>query len=135
MEPIDTLITARWIVPIEPDGRVLEDHAVAIHRGLIVAVVPDTRGAGAIFGRELIERPAHVLLPGFVNTHTQAAMTLLRGAAESASFDHWLNRQIRAAGAALDGCGVRARRHRAGDRRHAHQRYDLLCSTCTCSPK
>ncbi len=44
---------------------------------------------------ELIERPAHVLLPGFVNAHTRAAMTLLRGAAESSSFDYWLNRQVR----------------------------------------
>ena len=95
MEPIDTLITARWIVPIEPDSRVLEDHAVAIHRGLVVAVAPTREARVRFAAEELIERPAHVLLPGFVNAHTRAAMTLLRGAAESSSFDYWLNRQIR----------------------------------------
>jgi 5-methylthioadenosine/S-adenosylhomocysteine deaminase len=40
MDSIDTLIIARWVVPIEPDSRVLEDHAVAIHRGSIVAIAP-----------------------------------------------------------------------------------------------
>jgi len=95
MESIDTLITARWVVPIEPDSRVLEDHAVAIHRGSIVAIVPAREARLRFAAEEVIERPAHVLLPGFVNAHTQAAMTLLRGAAESSSFDYWLNRQVR----------------------------------------
>ena len=95
MDPIDTLITARWVVPIEPDGRVLEDHAVAIHRGSILAIAPTREARARFAAEEVIERPTHVLLPGFVNAHTRAAMTLLRGAAESSSFDYWLNRQIR----------------------------------------
>ena len=95
MDPIDTLITARWVVPIEPDSRVLEDHAVAIHRGQILAVAPTREARARFAAEELIERPAHVLLPGFINAHTRAAMSLLRGAAESSSFDYWLNRQVR----------------------------------------
>ena len=95
MESIDTLITARWVVPIEPAGLVLDDHAVAVHHGQIVAVLPLGPGAGPFPAAESIVRPAHVLLPGFVNAHTRAAMVLLRGAAESSSFDYWLNRQVR----------------------------------------
>jgi 5-methylthioadenosine/S-adenosylhomocysteine deaminase len=95
MESIDTLITARWIVPIEPAGLVLEDHAVAVHRGQVVAVLPAAQARARFAAAESIERPTHVLLPGFVNAHTRAAMTLLRGAAESSSFDYWLNRQVR----------------------------------------
>jgi 5-methylthioadenosine/S-adenosylhomocysteine deaminase len=95
MEPIDTLITARWVVPIEPAGRVLDDHAVAVHRGQIVAILPATQARTRFAAAATIERPSHVLLPGFVNAHTRAAMTLLRGAAESASFDYWLDRQVR----------------------------------------
>src|SRR4029453_17367883 len=94
MDPIDTLITARWVVPIEPDSRVLEDHAVAIHRGQILAVAPTREARARFAAQELIDRPAHVLLPGFINAHTRAAMSLLRGAAESSSFDYWLNRQV-----------------------------------------
>ncbi len=95
MEPIDTLIIARWIVPIEPAARVLDDHAVAVHRGRIAAILPASQARARFAAAQIIERPAHVLLPGFVNAHTRAAMTLLRGAAESSSFDYWLNRQVR----------------------------------------
>ena len=95
MEPIDTLIIARWLVPIEPVAGVLHDHAVAVHRGSIVAVMPAAQARARFAAAETIDRPAHVLLPGFVNAHTRAAMTLLRGAAESSSFDFWLNRQVR----------------------------------------
>lgn len=95
MEPIDTLITARWVIPIEPAGCVLQEHAVAIRRGLIVAIAPSAQARARFAADEVIERPSHVLLPGFVNAHTRAAMALLRGAAESPSFDYWLNRQVR----------------------------------------
>ena len=89
MESIDTLITARWIIPIEPAGLVLENHAVAVHRGQIVAVLPAAQARARFAADASIERPTHVLLPGFVNAHTRAAMTLLRGAAESSSERSW----------------------------------------------
>ena len=40
MQPIDTLIDARWVVPVEPAGTVLEGHSIAIDDGLIAAVLP-----------------------------------------------------------------------------------------------
>ena len=88
MEPIDTLISARWIIPIEPDSGELEDHSLAIHRGRIVAAA-GTEARPRFAAQEHIERPSHVVLPGFVNAHTQAARSLLQGAAESSSFEHW----------------------------------------------
>jgi 5-methylthioadenosine/S-adenosylhomocysteine deaminase len=94
MEPIDTLINARWIIPIEPLGRVLNSHAVAIRAGRIIAIGPAADLAARFEAREIIHRPGHVLLPGFVNAHTHAAMSLLRGAAESASFERWLRTQV-----------------------------------------
>ncbi len=94
MDPIDTLINARWIIPIEPVGRVLEFHSVAIQAGRILAVGPTSELSGRFAAREIVDRTDHVLLPGFVNAHTHAAMTLLRGAAESASFERWLRTQV-----------------------------------------
>lgn len=94
MQHIDTLIAARWVVPIEPAGRVCDEHALAVHQGRIVALGPTAELLQRFSPRERIDRPSHVLLPGFVNTHTHAAMTLLRGAAESSSFDHWLKQQV-----------------------------------------
>ena len=43
MQDIDTLISARWILPIEPSGTVLEHHSIAIEAGRIVALLPTTR--------------------------------------------------------------------------------------------
>lgn len=94
MEHVDTLITARWVIPIEPSGCVLEDHAVAIRQGRIVAIEPAKQAIARYHAGERIDRPTHVLLPGLINAHTHAAMTLLRGAAESASFEVWLKQQI-----------------------------------------
>jgi len=89
MEHIDTLLTARWIIPIEPGGVVLEQHAVAIHQGHIVAVLPSAWAKQRFSARETLDRPSHVLLPGFVNAHTHAATTLLQGAIRSTSFEQW----------------------------------------------
>ena len=89
MEPIDTLLSARWIIPIEPAGSVLEAHSLAIHQGRIVAVLPTAVAKQRFSAREEIERPAHVLLPGFVNAHTHAASSLLHGAVNASSFEQW----------------------------------------------
>lgn len=94
MEHVDTLITARWVIPIEPADCVLEHHALAVRQGRIVAVVPEKQALERFVAATRIERPDHVLMPGLVNAHTCAPMTLLRGAAESASLGHWLTMQI-----------------------------------------
>lgn len=94
MQRVDTLITARWVIPVEPEGRVLERHTVAIRQGRIVAIEPAAQALERFSASERVERPAHVLLPGLVNAHTHAAMTLLRGAAESSSLRYWLEKQV-----------------------------------------
>jgi 5-methylthioadenosine/S-adenosylhomocysteine deaminase len=89
MEPVDTLVCARWVLPVEPDGTVLDDHAVAVRAGRIVAVLPTSQARARYSPAELIERPHHALLPGLVNAHTHAAMTLLRGRAENLPLAQW----------------------------------------------
>lgn len=94
MEQVDTLVCARWVLPVEPDGPALADHAVAIRAGRIVSLVPTEQAKLRYAADELIERPHHALLPGFVNAHTRAATTLLRGRAENASRGPWLREAI-----------------------------------------
>jgi 5-methylthioadenosine/S-adenosylhomocysteine deaminase len=89
MEPIDTLVCARWVLPVEPGGTVLENHAVAVHAGRIVAVLPIDVARARYAPAELVSRPHHALLPGLVNAHTHAAMTLLRGRAENLPQAQW----------------------------------------------
>ncbi len=94
MEPVDTLVCARWVLPVEPDGTVLADHAVAMRDGRIVAVLPTAAALVTYAPTELVERPQHAILPGLVNAHTHAAMALLRGCAENLPLAPWLQDAI-----------------------------------------
>ncbi len=94
MQAVDALIHARWIVPVEPLGRVLEDHALAMHHGRIVALLPSHAARTRYSAAETVELPQHVLIPGLVNAHTHAAMTLLRGVADDLALKPWLEEHI-----------------------------------------
>ncbi len=89
-----TIISARWIVPIEPAGVVLEDHALVIQDNLILAILPRATAIRNYPGATRIDRPGHVLMPGLVNAHTHAAMTLFRGLADDLPLETWLNGHI-----------------------------------------
>jgi len=91
---IDILITARWVVPVEPDRVVLEGHAVAVHDGAIIEVVPQADAAAKYAPRERVDLPEHALIPGLVNAHTHNPMTLLRGLADDLPLMQWLQEHI-----------------------------------------
>lgn len=93
-EHIDLLIEPRWLLPVEPTGLVLEDHAVAIRDGRILAVLPRDEARARYHPADLEVLDQHVLLPGLVNLHTHAAMTLLRGIADDLPLMDWLQNHI-----------------------------------------
>jgi len=90
MKHCDTLILADWCIPVEPHGQVLASHAVAISDGRIVDVLPADEARKLYDAGMLVERPNHVLIPGLVNAHSHAAMTLLRGLADDLPLERWL---------------------------------------------
>jgi 5-methylthioadenosine/S-adenosylhomocysteine deaminase len=91
---IDLLIEPRWVIPIEPTGVVLENHALAVTGGRIVALLPASEAADRFIPVERVSLPGHALLPGLVNLHTHAAMTLLRGYAEDLPLQRWFDERI-----------------------------------------
>lgn len=91
---IDLLIEPDWIIPIEPEGVVLQSHTLAVDRGRILDLLPTTDAKQRYQAREHRQLPGHVLLPGFVNLHTHAAMSLLRGYADDLPLMHWLEQRI-----------------------------------------
>lgn len=93
-EAIDTLISADWIIPIEPRDTLLQDHAVAVHAGRIVGVLPQHEARDRYNPAEQVALDSHVLLPGLINLHTHAAMSLLRGLADDLSLMDWLKNHI-----------------------------------------
>ena len=78
---------------MEPAG-VLTGHAVAVHDGEIVAVLPLADAQQQYQPDALIELRDQVLLPGLINLHTHAAMSLMRGFADDVSLMHWLHQHI-----------------------------------------
>ena len=92
-ESVDTLIHPGWIVPIAPAAETLIGYSLAIREDRIVALLPreDTRHWQA---KQELELPHHLLMPGLINAHGHAAMSLLRGFADDQPLTPWLEQHI-----------------------------------------
>jgi 5-methylthioadenosine/S-adenosylhomocysteine deaminase len=94
METVDTLIHARWIIPVEPQGLVLDYHSLAVKDGRIAAILPQHEAHERYKSKQTHVLDSHALIPGLINTHTHAAMTLFRGLADDMPLMEWLNKHI-----------------------------------------
>ena len=81
-------------IPVVPDGVVLEHHAVAISDCAITDVLPQSAAAERYPDATAVNLPDHVLIPGLINLHTHAAMTLMRGMADDLPLMTWLQNHI-----------------------------------------
>ena len=94
MQPADTLIAAPWTVPVTPSGTVLEDHALVVVEGKIADLLPREEATARYRASEEVSLDSHALIPGLVNAHTHAAMTLFRGLADDVDLQTWLQEHI-----------------------------------------
>ncbi|MGA9961171.1 MAG: amidohydrolase family protein, partial [Azonexus sp.] len=92
-ELIDLLIEPSWIAAVDPDV-VLKNHAVAVHEGRIVALLPTGEAHNRFNPAQRVILEDHILIPGLVNLHTHAAMTLMRGLADDLPLMDWLQKRI-----------------------------------------
>jgi 5-methylthioadenosine/S-adenosylhomocysteine deaminase len=94
VQEVDLLVSARWVIPIEPAQSVLAHHSVAVAGGRIVALLPTLEAERGYRAAQRVDLPHHVLMPGLVNLHTHAAMTLMRGLADDLPLMNWLKDHI-----------------------------------------
>src|SRR4051794_19631957 len=94
MQNADLLVLPRWIVPVEPAATVLEEHALVVRDGRIVDLLPADFARQAWQPKETLTLSQHAVLPGLVNIHTHAAMSLLRGLADDLPLMDWLQNHI-----------------------------------------
>lgn len=94
MDSPDLLITARWIVPVEPAGQVLDRHALLVRDGLIADLLPLDEASARYPGVTRLDRPSHLMMPGLVNAHVHMPMTLFRGLADDLPLQTWLEEHI-----------------------------------------
>jgi 5-methylthioadenosine/S-adenosylhomocysteine deaminase len=93
-EPCHVLIEARYVVPMDRPGVVLEDHAVAIRDDRIFAVLPIAEARRLLSPLETVSRPHGAVIPGLVNAHVHNPMTLMRGVADDMPLMRWLQDHI-----------------------------------------
>ena len=94
MKLVDTLIHARWLIPVEPESSTLEHHSLVIDAGRIVDLLPTEFAKQQYRSQHTANLDHHALLPGLINSHTHAAMSLLRGIADDLPLMDWLNHHI-----------------------------------------
>ena len=94
MQSVDLIINARWLVPVTPSQQVLENHAVIIKDGRIVALMPSDAAKQEYSAPVIQNLPEHCLIPGLINNHTHSAMSLFRGLADDLPLMTWLNDYI-----------------------------------------
>ena len=94
MQTVDTLIHARWIIPVEPAHTLLQDHSLVLQQNRILDLLPRAEAEQRYAARHTHTLSHHALIPGLINAHTHAAMNLLRGYADDHRLMDWLEKYI-----------------------------------------
>src|SRR6202049_2219787 len=91
---VDSIWSARYVVTMDAQRRIIENGAIAVTGDHIVAV--GTRAAidKDYQSKQRVDRPDAILAPGLINTHTHAAMSLFRGIADDMKLQDWLTKFI-----------------------------------------
>jgi 5-methylthioadenosine/S-adenosylhomocysteine deaminase len=93
-EKIDVLITGGTVITMDAQRRVLDDGAIAVRADSIVAVGPHAELASKYAAAKVIDARGALVMPGLINGHTHAAMSLFRGIADDLSLEEWLHGYI-----------------------------------------
>ena len=91
---ITQIISARWIIPVEPRDIVLEHHSIVMTNGRIAAILLTADAHQRYPDAPETKLAHHVLIPGMINLHTHAAMTMMRGLADDTPLMAWLQDHI-----------------------------------------
>lgn len=91
---ITQIIESRWIAPVMPESTVLEDHAVVVSGDRILAILSSREARHRYPQASRLTLDDHVLIPGLVNAHIHAAMSLMRGIADDLPLMRWLEEHI-----------------------------------------
>ncbi|MCG7598489.1 TRZ/ATZ family hydrolase [Halomonas sp. McH1-25] len=94
--PLDAelLIEARWILPMSEGLPVLEHQAIAIDAGRLLGPWPIDEARRRVEAKRTLQLEHHALLPGLINAHNHAGMSLMRGYADDLPLMTWLNEHI-----------------------------------------
>jgi 5-methylthioadenosine/S-adenosylhomocysteine deaminase len=102
-EPVSLIIQGAWVLTMNRERQVFSPGAVALQGPEIVAVGPTAELNRRYLPARVLDYPQGMILPGLINAHTHAAMSLFRGLADDLPLEEWLNNYIFPAESRLDG--------------------------------
>ena len=91
---IDLIIDGDHIVTMDADRNIIRDGAIAVDDGVIIAIGTQREIHATYSARQTLAGSQRVVMPGLVNGHGHAAMTLMRGMADDLALMDWLNNYI-----------------------------------------
>jgi len=91
---IDLIVNGDYVVSMDAGNAVIENGAVAIDQGVILAIGPADEIAAQYSASDTLAGKNRVVMPGLINGHSHAAMTLLRGVADDLALMDWLQNYI-----------------------------------------
>jgi 5-methylthioadenosine/S-adenosylhomocysteine deaminase len=92
--PCDLVVVAGAILTMDPSFRILTESAIAISDGMILEISSPAEIEAHFTSKETILRKSSILMPGLVNTHGHAAMSLMRGISDDKPLMEWLKKSI-----------------------------------------
>lgn len=94
MQHVDTIINARWVLPIAPHNHILDHHSIIVHQDQIIDLLPTQKVKALYTTDNHVDRSQHVVMPGLINTHCHNMMVLFRGLADDLPLMDWLNNHM-----------------------------------------
>ena len=94
MQQANTLIHCKTIITANSSEQVLTDHTIIIGDGKILDILPTSEAKLSYLGQTIHSYDHHIVIPGLINTHTHAAMSLFRGLANDLPLMEWLQNHI-----------------------------------------
>ncbi len=91
---IDLILNCKWIIPIVPENQTLTDCSIAIDNGKIISLLPQAEATRKFSAGKVQDLDDHIVMPGLVNSHGHAAMSLLRGYSDDLPLRSWLENHI-----------------------------------------
>ncbi len=93
-EEADLLVTGGTLVTMDATHRLIEDGAIAIQDDTICSVGKRTDLESQYHASQIVDARGALILPGLINGHAHAAMSLFRGLADDLSLEDWLEKHI-----------------------------------------
>ena len=94
MDSIDLIVSPKWLIPVVPKETCLQDHSLVVNQNRIIDILPTNAISSRYQATKHVKLDHHALIPGLINAHTHASMSLMRGLADDKPLMDWLDNYI-----------------------------------------